>query len=109
MPGDHDLRLLLEQLDPGAGGPLTWLDPRNASLTLLPGTAALPVQVLLELRGKNQLRVLVTSREGMSRGAPLSRAVLEQVLMQLQELVPGCTLRYRSDRDGPVEQATTAS
>ena len=109
MPGDHDLRLVLEQLDPSASGPLTWLDPRNASLTLLPGTAALPVQVLLELRGKNQLRVLVTSREGMSRGAPLSRAVLEQVLMQLQELVPGCTLRYRSDRDGPVEQATTAS
>jgi hypothetical protein len=109
MPGDRDLRLVLEQFDPGASGPLTWLDPRNASLTLLPGTAALPVQVLLELRGKNQLRVLVTSREGMSRGAPLSRAVLEQVLMQLQELVPGCTLRYRSDRDGPVEQATTAS
>jgi hypothetical protein len=109
MPGDHDLRLVLEQLDSGAGGPLIWLDPRNASLTLLPGTAALPVQVLLELRGRNQLRVLVTSREGMSRGAPLSRAVLEQVLMQLQELVPGCTLRYRSDRDGPVEQGTTAS
>ena len=109
MPDDHDLRLVLEQVDPGTSGPLTWLDPRNASLTLLPGTAALPVQVLLELRGRNQLRVLVTSREGMSRGAPLSRAVLEQVLMQLQELVPGCTLRYRSDRDGPVEQATTAS
>jgi hypothetical protein len=52
--------------------------------------------------------VLVTSQEGMSRGAPLSRAVLEQVLVRLQELVPGCTLHYRSDRDGPVEQAITA-
>jgi hypothetical protein len=108
MPGDNDLRLVVEQLDPGASGPLTWLDPRNASLTLLPGTAAVPVQVLLELRGRNQLRVLVTSREGMSRGAPLSRAVLEQVLMQLQELVPGCTLRYRSDRDGPLEPSATS-
>jgi hypothetical protein len=64
MPGDHDLRLVVEQLDPGASGPLTWLDPRNASLTLLPGTAALPVQVLLELKGRNQLRVLVTTVRG---------------------------------------------
>ncbi len=108
MPGDHDLRLLLEQLDPGAAGTFTWLDPRNASLALLPDTAAVPVRVLLELRGRRQLVVLVTSQEGMSRGAPLSRAVLEQVLVRLQELVPGCTLHYRSDRDGPVEQAITA-
>jgi hypothetical protein len=103
MPGERELRLLLEQLDPGAAGTFTWLDPRNASVALLPGTAAVPVQVLFELRGGSQLVVLVTSREGMSRGAPLSRAVLEQVLMRLQELAPGCTLHYRSDRDGPVE------
>jgi hypothetical protein len=109
MPDDHDLRLVLEQVDPDARGPLTWLDPRNASLTLLPGTPALPVQVLLELRGRNQLRVLVTSREGMSRGAPLSRAVLEQVLTRLQELVPDSAARYRSDRDGPVEQPKIAT
>ena len=108
MPGDHDLRLVLEQLDPGASGPLTWLDPRNASLTLLPGTAALPVQVLLELRGKNQLRVLVTSREGMSRGAPLSRAVLEQLLQRLQQLLPDSGLRYRSNRDGPLDPSATS-
>ena len=109
MPGDHDLRLVLEQLDPGASGHLTWLDPRNASLTLLPGTPALPVQVLLELRGRNQLRFLVTSHEGMSHGAPFSRAVLEQVLTRLRELVPDSAARYRSDRDGPVEQPTTAT
>ena len=75
MPGDRELRLVLEQLDPGTGGTFTWLDPRNASLALLPVTAAVPVQVLLELRGKSQLGVLVTSREGMSRGAPLSCVV----------------------------------
>ena len=104
MPEERELRLVLEQLDPGPDrGTFTWLDQRNASLALLPGSAAVPVQVLLELRGRGELLVLVTSREGMSRGAPLSRAVLEQVLMRLQELAPGCTLHYRSDRDGPVE------
>ncbi len=106
MPGDRELRLLLEQLDPGEAGTFTWLDPRNASLALLPETAAVPVQVLLELRGRSQLGVLVTSREGMSRGAPLSRAVLEQVLARLQALIPGSALHYRSDRDGPVDHAT---
>jgi len=108
MPGERELRLLLEQLDPGAAGTFTWLDPRNASLALLPETAAVPVQVLLELRGRSQLGVLVTSREGMSRGAPLSRAVLEQVLTRLQEMIPGSALLYRSDRDGPVEQVMGA-
>jgi hypothetical protein len=106
MPDDRELRLLLEQVDPGVRGTFTWLDPRNASLALLSETAAVPVQVLLELRGPSQLGVLVTSREGMSRGAPFSRAVLEQVLAQLQTLVPGCSLHYRSDRDGPVEQVS---
>ena len=75
MPCDRELRLVLEQLDPGTGGTFTWLYPRNASLALLPVTAAVPVQVLLELRGKSQLGVLVTSREGMSRGATLSCVV----------------------------------
>ena len=104
MPDDRELPLLLEQLDPGARGTFTWLDPRNAALALLSDTAAVPVQVLLELRGRSQLGVLVTSGEGMSRGAPVSRAVLEQVLAQLQALVPGSAVHYRSDRDGPVEQ-----
>jgi hypothetical protein len=105
MPDDRELRLLLEQLDPGARGTFTWLDPRNAALALLSETAAVPVQVLLELRGRSQLGVLVTSGESMSRGAPFSRAMLKEVLAQLQTLVPGCELHYRSDRDGPVEQA----
>ena len=104
MPGERELRLLLEQLDPGAAGTFTWLDPRNASLALLPQSAAVPVQVLLELRGRNQLGVLVTSREGMSRGAPLSREVLEHVLAHLQALIPEAALTYRSDRDGPLSR-----
>jgi hypothetical protein len=103
MPGDRQLRLVLEQLDPGSGGTFSWLDQRNASLALLPGSAAVPVQVLFELKGRGELGVLVTSREGMSRGAPLSRGVLEQLLQRLQQLLPDSGLRYRSDRDGPLE------
>ena len=105
-PELSELRPLLEQLNPGAGGTFTWLDQRNASMALLPGSAALPVRVLLEMRERGELAVLVTSREGMTRGAPLSHGVLEQVLLQLQKLLPQAALQYRSDRDGPVEQPT---
>ena len=108
VPGDRELRLVLEQLDPGSAGTFTWLDPRNASLALLPSSAAVPVQVLLELKGRGELGVLVTSREGMGRGAPLSRCVLEQLLQRLQQLLPDSGLRYRSDRDGPLEPIATS-
>ena len=103
VPELQELRLVLEQLQPGAGGTFTWLDPRNASLAVLPGGASLPVRVLLEIRERGELAVLVTSREGMTRGAPFSRGVLERVLMQLHQLLPQAALQYRSDRDGPVE------
>jgi hypothetical protein len=103
VPGDRELRLVLELLDPGNAGTFTWLDQRNASLALMPSSAAVPVQVLLELKGRGELGVLVTSREGMGRGAPLSRGVLEQLLERLHQLLPESGLRYRSDRDGPLE------
>ena len=80
MPGDRELRLLLEQLDPGPGGTVSWLDPRNTAITVLPASHALPVQVLLELRGRHQIGVLVTSREGMGSGSPLSHGVQDQLL-----------------------------
>ncbi|WP_438983597.1 hypothetical protein [Vulcanococcus sp.] len=108
VPGDRELRLVLELLDPGNAGTFTWLDQRNASLVLMPGIAALPVQVLLELKGRGELGVLVISREGMGRGAPLSRGVLEQLLERLQQLLPESGLRYRSDRDGPLEPIVNA-
>ncbi len=108
VPGDRELRLVLEQLDPGPAGTFTWLDQRNASLALLPGSAAVPVQVLFELKGRGELGVLVTSREGMGRGAPLSRDVLEQLLQRLQQLLPESRLRYRSDRDGPLKPMATS-
>jgi hypothetical protein len=90
-------------LDPGPAGTFYWLDQRNASLALMPSSAAVPVQVLLELKGRGELGVLVISREGMGQGAPLSRGVLEQLLERLQQLLPESGLRYRSDRDGPLE------
>lgn len=109
MPGDRELRLLVEQLDPGPGGSFTWLDPRNTALTVLPASHAFPVQVLLELRGRSQLGVLVTSREGMGRGAPLSHGVLEKVLGQLQALIPTSELQYRSDLDGPISRVVAVT
>jgi len=109
MPEEQELRLVLEQLDPGPDrGTFTWLDQRNASLALLPGSAAVPVQVLLELRGRGELLVLVTSREGMGTGAPLSRRVHEQFLQRLAQLLPESVLQYRSDRDGPLEPIATS-
>jgi hypothetical protein len=109
MPEERELRLLLEQLDPGPDrGTFTWLDQRNASLALLPGSAAVPVQVLLELRGRGELLVLVTSREGMGTGAPLTQSVHEQILQRLAQLLPESVLQYRSDRDGPLERITAS-
>jgi hypothetical protein len=48
--------------------------------------------------------VLPPSQEGMGRGAPLSHGVLEQMLGQLQALMPTSELQYRSDRDGPISR-----
>ena len=109
MPGERELRLLLEQLDPGPAGTVTWLDPRNTAITVLPASHAFPVQVLLELRGRRQLGVLVTSREGMGRGAPHSHGVLEQVLGQLQALIPTSELQYRTDLDGPISRVVATT
>ena len=109
MPGERELRLLLEQLDPVPGGSFTWLDPRNTAITVIPASHALPVQVLLELRGRHELGVLITSREGMGRGAPLSHGVLEQLLGQLQALIPTSELQFRSDRDGPISRVVATT
>ncbi len=106
QPGPENLHQPLNQLGVELATELTWLDPRNGCLSLSAGPSALPVQVLLELRGHDQLGVLVNSREGMSSGSPLSRAVLEQVLDRLLRLLPGTSLAYRSDRDGPIRQGT---
>lgn len=108
VPGDRELRQIIEQLDPGHAGTFYWLDQRNASLAVMPSGAAVPVQVLLELKGRGELGVLVTSREGMGHGAPLSRGVLERLLERLQQLLPESALRYRSDRDGPLEPKTSS-
>ena len=109
MPGDRELRLLLEQLDQGPGGSFIWLDPRNTAITVIPGSHALPVQVLQALRGRHELGVLVTSQEGMVRGAPLSHRVLERVLGQLQAQIPTSELQFRSERDGPISRVVAVT
>ena len=38
VPGDRELRLLLEQLEPGPACTFSWLDQRNGSLALLPAS-----------------------------------------------------------------------
>ena len=53
--------------------------------------------VSLDRCDRGELAVLVTSREGMTRGAPLCHGGLEQLLSQ-------ATLQDRSDLNGPVEQ-----
>ena len=103
-PSAEECRQTLNQLAVSLAAELTWLDPRNACLSLAVGASALPVQVLMELRDPDQLGVLVNSREGMGSGAPLSHDVLEQVLDLLMRLLPGAALAYRSDRDGPIRQ-----
>jgi hypothetical protein len=103
-PGAESHRQALTQVGRPWAAELTWLDPRNACLSLSAGPSALPVQVLMELPGNNQLVVMVNSREGMGSGAPLSRGVLQQVLARLEELLPGATVTYRSDRDGPIRR-----
>ena len=105
-PSAEECRQTLNQLAVSLAAELTWLDPRNACLSLAVGASAMAVQVLFELRDPDQLGVLVNSREGMGSGAPLSHSVLEQVLDLLLKLSPGTDLTYRSDRDGPIRQGS---
>jgi hypothetical protein len=94
----------LERLATALSVELSWLDRRNASMALLLPPQGISVQLLLEFRGHGEITVLLSSREGMGKGAPQSRNCFEQVLAQLSEQLPAAELRYRSDRDGPVRQ-----
>lgn len=102
QPGAESHRQALNQLGRHWAAEPSWQDPRHACLNLSVGPSALPVQVLMELRENDQLVVMVTSREGMGSGVPLSHGVLQQVLDVLAELSPGAALIYRSDRNGPI-------
>ena len=94
----------LERLNTALTGHLEWLDPRNAELRLACGPDALLVTVLLERLSPDGLRILATSREGMGTGAPHTTASLERVLNWLQQRQPNAQLRFRSDRNGPLQQ-----
>jgi hypothetical protein len=94
----------LKHLGDSLGVELTWLDRRNASLALLLPPQSISVQLLVEFRGQGEITLLVSSREGMGKGAPQSQACFEQVLGLLHQQLPDAQLRYRSDRDGPIRQ-----
>jgi hypothetical protein len=97
-------RQVAEQLAQTLKVELTWLDRRNATLALLLPPQGISVQLLLEFRGHGDITVLVSSREGMGKGAPQSQACFERVLALLSAQLPGAQQRYRSDRDGPIRQ-----
>lgn len=108
MPAEPDAHRCIEDLAKALGEPCNWIDLRNAAIAIHAGAVSLPIQVLLELKGRGQLGVLISSREPLGRGAPLSQAVLEQVLEHLGRLIPDAQLLYRSDRDGPLLHAGVA-
>jgi hypothetical protein len=83
---------------------LTWLDRRNASMALLLQPQGLSVRLLLEFQAPGEITLLLSSREGMGKGAPQTLSCFERVLALLSEQLPAPQLRYRSDRDGPVKQ-----
>lgn len=105
MPAEPDAHRCIEDLAKALCGPCNWIDLRNAAIVIHAGALSLPIQVLIELKGRGQLGVLISSREALGRGAPLSQAVLEQVLAHLSVLIPDAQLLYRSDRDGPLVHA----
>lgn len=109
MPTEPDARRCIEDLAVALGEPCSWLDPRNAVLAIHAGAFSLPIQVLLELKGRGQLGVLISSREAVGRGAPFTGEVLQQVLAHLSQLIPRLVVSYRSDRDGPVLQGSGAA
>ena len=51
QPGAENRRQALDQLGHELAAEITWVDPRNACLSLAVGPSAMAVQVLLELRG----------------------------------------------------------
>ena len=97
-----DHRQALSQLASRLGGQLEWLDPRNAEVKLACGEQALLVTAWIELLPSNRLRLLLSSPEGMSTGAQVTAAALEAILQGLLDIAEGSTVRFRSDRDGPL-------
>ena len=97
-----DRRQALSELTGRLGGQLEWLDPRNAEVKLACGDQALLVTAWIELLPSNRLRLLLSSPEGMSTGAQVTTTALEAILQGLLDIAEGSTVRFRSDRDGPL-------
>ena len=99
-----DLPQALEQIAAEIKAELCWLDLRNVSLALLAGARKLRVEILVEINPAGTCCILLKSAEGMGNGAPLTTAVLQQLVEQLLQFLPAATLSYRSDQDGPIRK-----
>jgi len=62
------------------------------------------VRLLLEFKAPGEITLLLSSREGMGKGAPQTLHCFERVLALLSEQLTATQLSYRSDRDCPVKQ-----
>ena len=49
-----------------------------------------------------RLHLLLSSPEGMSTGAQVTTTALAAILQGLLDIAEGSTVRFRSDRDGPL-------
>ena len=95
---------LVSRLGESLGVQACWLDHNNVSLPLVVQPEGLTVQVLLESRPHGELMLLVSSREGMGHGAPITQQVFARLVTAVDQELPQARWIYRSDRDGPIRQ-----
>ncbi|MCP9814801.1 hypothetical protein [Synechococcus lacustris] len=84
-------------------------DATNASIALMLSKSNLLVRILVELNSAGKCVLLCSSSEGMGNRAPLTTAVLEQLLASLKKQLPELSLSYRSDLDGPIRKPSSST
>ena len=78
--------------------------PAHLSALLRGGLEQLRMQLFADVQAKAHgpvLEITLMSQEPMGRGAPQTRAVFDQILVEVSGLAP-LQLVFRSDRDGPL-------
>ena len=77
--------------------------PAHLSALLRGGHEQLRMQLFADVQAKAEgpvLELVLMSREPMGQGAPLTRAVFQQMLELAASALPDLQLCFRSDRDG---------
>jgi hypothetical protein len=96
---------LLEALTPllqAIGAEVDHRTPAHLSALVNAGQDPQRMQLFADVQAAaagSVLELTLLSREAMGKGAPETRAVFEQMLLQAQRL-PGFAVGFRSDRDG---------